>query len=397
MADIQQIRSQVSSACSRYKEDQSKMQSASADMSRFQDEARRAESQLNRVDEEISDIEDEIRGLEAQASRSAGDEGADVSSIYGRISDLRYRKQDLMRESSRLENEMSQARANYQRAHSVYEQAQNDLNKVRAYLEQVRSVMINASQELNRKIAAFGQTTQILNSASGNMFASAAMSQLGRIQSGQNKYQNDLNIAQESIAQINSTLGGSGGGYGSAQSFGGSGGNYGSAHSSSGGNSSSSERQYFDDNGVNYRTGDSLMPNSSYTINSYTYETDSLGRITSAEGTLHLKDRDGRLAIRDSIEDIGKGSERSGDDRGHLIGDQFDGSNGLENMVPQDSTINRVDFKNFENSLAKEVRDNHSVTVRIEPMYSGNSRRPHSIGVLYSIDGDVSVKVFPNE
>lgn len=153
---------------------------------------------------------------------------------------------------------------------------------------------------------------------------------------------------------------------------------------------------YYDDNGKLYRVGNELAPNSSYEINGYRYETDSLGRITSAEGTLHMKDRDGRLNIRDSIEDIGKGDQQEGDDRGHLIGDQFDGSNGLENMIPQDAEINRNDFKNFENELAKEVKDGKEVTVKIEPVYSGDSRRPDAIVVTYSIDGEQSVRIFPN-
>lgn len=153
---------------------------------------------------------------------------------------------------------------------------------------------------------------------------------------------------------------------------------------------------YYDDNGDLYRVGNELLPNSQYEINGYTYKTDELGRITSAEGKLHIKERDGRLPIKDSIENIGKGDQKEGDDRGHLIGDQFDGSNGLENMVPQDASINRNDFKNFENELAKEVKDGKEVYVKVEPIYDGDSRRPTAIVVTYSIDGEESVRVFPN-
>lgn len=153
---------------------------------------------------------------------------------------------------------------------------------------------------------------------------------------------------------------------------------------------------YYDDNGKLYRVENDLAPNTEYEINGYKYKTDDKGRIISAEGTLHMKDREGRLPIRDSIEDIGKGDQKEGDDRGHLIGDQFDGSNGLENMVPQDANINRNDFKNFENELAKEVKDGKDVKVKIEPIYDGDSRRPEAIVVTYSIDGEESVRVFPN-
>ena len=156
------------------------------------------------------------------------------------------------------------------------------------------------------------------------------------------------------------------------------------------------ETYYYDDNGDLYRIGNELQPNCQYEINGYTYKTDELGRIVSVEGRLHMKDREGRLPIKDSIEDIGKGDQKEGDDRGHLVGDQFDGSNGLENMVPQDANINRNDFKNFENELAKEVKDGKDVKVKVEPVYEGDSRRPSAIVVTYSIDGEENVRIFPN-
>lgn len=153
---------------------------------------------------------------------------------------------------------------------------------------------------------------------------------------------------------------------------------------------------YYDDNGKLYRVENDLAPNTEYEISGYKYTTDDQGRIVSAEGTLRMKDREGRLPIKDTIEDIGKGDQKEGDDRGHLIGDQFDGSNGLENMIPQDANINRNDYKNFENELAKEVKDGKEVTVKVEPVYDGDSKRPIAVIVTYSIDGEESVRVFPN-
>lgn len=156
------------------------------------------------------------------------------------------------------------------------------------------------------------------------------------------------------------------------------------------------ETHYYDDNGSLYRVGNELRRNCEYLLNGYKYLTDNMGRIISAEGILHLKDREGRLPIKDSIEDIGKGDQKEGDDRGHLIGDQFDGSNGLENMISQDADINRNDFKKFENELAKEVKDGKTVYYKVEPIYDGDSRRPSAIVVTYSISGEESVRVFPN-
>ena len=151
-----------------------------------------------------------------------------------------------------------------------------------------------------------------------------------------------------------------------------------------------------DDNGTPYRLDKNLLPESRYELNGYRYETDELGRIVSAEGKLHLKDREERLPIRDSIEDIGKGDQREGDDRGHLIGDQFDGTNGLENMIPQDAKINRIDFKNFENELAREVKAGNHVELSVKPVYDGDSRRPSAIISTYCINGEQNMRIFPN-
>lgn len=157
------------------------------------------------------------------------------------------------------------------------------------------------------------------------------------------------------------------------------------------------EKHYYDDNGNPYRINDDLIPSNKYEINGYKYATDIQGRIDSAEGTLHMKAHEGRLTIKDSIEDIGKGDQKEGDDRGHLIGDQFDGSNGLENMIPQDANINQRDFRYFENELAKCVKEEKEVTIMVEPVYEDDSRRPIAVIVTYSIDGEESVKMFPNE
>ena len=156
------------------------------------------------------------------------------------------------------------------------------------------------------------------------------------------------------------------------------------------------QMHYYDDNGKLYRVDNNLQPNSEYDINGYHYVTDEEGRITSAEGKLHLKNREERLPIKDSIDDIGKGDQLPGDDRGHLIGDQFDGSNGLENMIPQNADINRNDFRNFENELAKEVKSGNEVYYKVEPIYDGDSKRPSALCVSYTINGVEGTKLFPN-
>ena len=153
---------------------------------------------------------------------------------------------------------------------------------------------------------------------------------------------------------------------------------------------------YYDDKGKIYRVDNELAPSTNYEINRYKYETDEQSRITSAEGKLHIKTHEGRKTIQDPIEIIGKGDQREGDDRGHLIGDQFDGSNDLGNMVPQDARINRVDFRNLENELAKAVKEGKEVNFKVEPIYEGDSRRPEAILVTYTVDGEENIRLFLN-
>lgn len=156
-------------------------------------------------------------------------------------------------------------------------------------------------------------------------------------------------------------------------------------------------RQYYDDNGKLYRTNDELTVNNSYEMNGYVYETDELGRIKSTEGTLHFRNREDRLRIKDSIDVIGKGDQKDNDDRGHIIGDIFDGSNGLENIVPQDALVNRVDYNALEMKLANEMKNGKEVAVDVIISYTEDSRRPECISVIYSIDGDMEIRNFPNE
>ena len=64
------------------------------------------------------------------------------------------------------------------------------------------------------------------------------------------------------------------------------------------------------DDGMPYRMEQDLLTDAEYKRNGYEYTTDHLGRLFTAEGNLHLKEHDGRLQIKDSIHDIGKGYEK---------------------------------------------------------------------------------------
>ena len=146
-----------------------------------------------------------------------------------------------------------------------------------------------------------------------------------------------------------------------------------------------------------YRMEQDLLFDAEYKRNGYEYTTDHLGRLFTAEGDLHLKENDGRLQIKDNIHDIGKGYEKSTDDRGHAIADRFDGANDLENLVPQDAGLNRNEFKNFESKLAQELEAEKQVYLKLEMHYPGDSFRPDTITAETTIDGRQEVKVFLND
>lgn len=155
-------------------------------------------------------------------------------------------------------------------------------------------------------------------------------------------------------------------------------------------------KEYFDDNGVKYREGDRLLPETKYEKNGYQYETDDKGRIVSAEGKLRLRDADYEREMEPGVRNYEGQEYKDSDERGHLIGHQFNGSDKLENLVPMDGDLNRTDFAKLENSLADALKDGADVRLKVEPVYNGDSARPTEFRVSYSIDGDREVTVFRN-
>lgn len=161
-------------------------------------------------------------------------------------------------------------------------------------------------------------------------------------------------------------------------------------------NLATQEKFLFDDNGKLCVEHGKRVPECEYTINGYQYKTDEQGRIVSVTGKLHMKDREGRLPIRSSLQEIGGGDAWETDDRGHLVGDQFDGSNGLENLVPMAKDLNRGAYLNLERELAAATKEGKDVFVDIRPKYSGHSNRPSCIDIRYRIDGETMRRVLKN-
>lgn len=156
-------------------------------------------------------------------------------------------------------------------------------------------------------------------------------------------------------------------------------------------------RYYTDDNGHAHMVYNrenhqwDLIPNNSYERNGYTYKTDDRGRISHVEASLELSS-DERGAMNARVTDM-----RDGDDRGHIVAARYNGSNGIDNLAPQMSEVNRGEYKALENMLARERSAGHEVYAEYDLLYEDASGRPNAFVVSYRIDnGEYEMAVFNN-
>ncbi|WP_052410032.1 DNA/RNA non-specific endonuclease [Paenibacillus durus] len=129
--------------------------------------------------------------------------------------------------------------------------------------------------------------------------------------------------------------------------------------------------------------------------NGYKYSTDGNGRISNAQGQLKLGEGERNPYAQRTV----GGTDRlPNDDGGHLIGNQFKGSGEIDNLVPQNSGINRSggEWYKMEKDWANALKEGSSVKVDITPNYSGNSMRPDSFKINYWIDGEKFTKTIVN-
>ena len=143
-----------------------------------------------------------------------------------------------------------------------------------------------------------------------------------------------------------------------------------------------------------YNEDGSLKPNVEYTTGEYDYryETDNQGRITSFQtDDLRLTERENRLPHNSYTPD-----KDETDHAGHLIGDRFGGSPELDNLVSQNARLNQGDYKAMENEWARALESGSHVEVAGDVSYDGNSHRPSSFDVFYTIDEDLYERSFLN-
>ncbi|GIN72027.1 hypothetical protein J14TS2_25020 [Bacillus sp. J14TS2] len=109
----------------------------------------------------------------------------------------------------------------------------------------------------------------------------------------------------------------------------------------------------------------------------------------------HLgKGTDTNAASRKYVRKLGK----STDDAGHAIGKNLGGLGNKYsgNIFPQNLSVNRGSFREFEKLIAKEVAANKNVFIRVVPKYTPGSTRPIEIAYHVRIDGVMIKRVFPN-
>lgn len=129
--------------------------------------------------------------------------------------------------------------------------------------------------------------------------------------------------------------------------------------------------------------------------NGYTFEMDSLGRVTKSSGDLTLNKSQGRNT-KAQLE-AGGADRLSTDQGGHYIGRRFNGPTEPFNHFAQNGNFNNSSYKILENSWQKMLEAGQSVRVEIVPTFVGNSLRPASLTVRQWIDGvPRQVRVFQN-
>ena len=119
--------------------------------------------------------------------------------------------------------------------------------------------------------------------------------------------------------------------------------------------------------------------------NGYTYKTDANGRVSSVQADLKLEAND-RNRYQQKVS--GRTDRKPDDHGGHLIASMFKGPGEGINIVPMDKAFNGSggEWYKLETDWKKALEGNKSVKVNIQPVYSGNSKRPDSFIITQSVD-----------
>jgi DNA/RNA non-specific endonuclease len=119
--------------------------------------------------------------------------------------------------------------------------------------------------------------------------------------------------------------------------------------------------------------------------NGYTYTLDAEGRTTRIEGDLVSNPAQGRSRAAQLA--AGGPDRLATDEGGHFVARRFDGPLEDFNHFAQNGNFNRGAYKALENEWQRALDRGSSVNVDITAHYPGDSLRPDSIDVTYTVDG----------
>lgn len=128
----------------------------------------------------------------------------------------------------------------------------------------------------------------------------------------------------------------------------------------------------------------SRAPNGSTRVNGYDYEFDANSRIDNVEGDLNREDG---TRNRSHQSGAGGADRLPDDDGGHIVGNRFYPPGEEFNYIAENSNFNRGSYRQLENEWAQLLADGHTVHVRWDFEYSGDSQRPDGFVVRYRVDG----------
>jgi len=103
-------------------------------------------------------------------------------------------------------------------------------------------------------------------------------------------------------------------------------------------------------------------------------------------------------STNDASREYARALGRQTDDAGHGIGSKLGGlgSRNSGNIFPQNLSINRGKFSQFEKMIAEEVKKRKTVFVRVVPKYAVGSTRPYEVLYQVRINGETISRPFQN-
>ncbi|ROQ28849.1 DNA/RNA non-specific endonuclease [Gallaecimonas pentaromativorans] len=102
---------------------------------------------------------------------------------------------------------------------------------------------------------------------------------------------------------------------------------------------------------------------------------DEQGRPISVEATLKSTHSGKRSSTESKLQGSVGGDDRlEDDDGGHLIGHRFMSDQGIKNLFPQNSNLNRGVYKTMENEWADWTKEGYEVRLKVKLDPKGSSR-----------------------